>query len=293
MGEDRGGKICWLASYPKSGNTWVRALLTNYRIDGARPANINTLDGTVAAARSLFEEWVGIKASAFDAVRADNPLPEVYRGAAPAEDGVMFLKTHDMFRRTADAIWLFPAEASAGAVYVVRNVLDVAVSLASHAGVDAATAVERICDPGYAIAESLVAMDPQVRQVLGSWSGHVSSWLGQTAIPVHLVRYEDLVREPAVALSGIVWFCGLPYDEARVRKAVEFSGFEELRGQEDAAGFRERPEHASARFFREGRSGDGSRALGAELTQRLWDVHEDVRRRLGYARENEIEEEFR
>ena len=44
--------IVWLASYPKSGNTWMRALLTNYWRDGAAPADINELDGgPIASAR--------------------------------------------------------------------------------------------------------------------------------------------------------------------------------------------------------------------------------------------------
>lgn len=46
------GNIYWLASYPKSGNTWMRILLTNYLRDGDEPADINNLDGgPIASAR--------------------------------------------------------------------------------------------------------------------------------------------------------------------------------------------------------------------------------------------------
>jgi len=49
--------IIWLASYPKSGNTWLRIFLTNLRCDGEEPVNINELDGgPIASARALFDE---------------------------------------------------------------------------------------------------------------------------------------------------------------------------------------------------------------------------------------------
>ncbi|MEJ2083836.1 MAG: sulfotransferase, partial [Acidobacteriota bacterium] len=35
--------IVWLASYPKSGNTWLRAFLMNFLDPGKRPVDINQL----------------------------------------------------------------------------------------------------------------------------------------------------------------------------------------------------------------------------------------------------------
>jgi aryl sulfotransferase len=56
--------IIWLASYPKSGNTWLRVFLTNYLRDGDQPADLNDLDGgPIASARLAFEEAVGVEAS--------------------------------------------------------------------------------------------------------------------------------------------------------------------------------------------------------------------------------------
>ncbi len=59
--------IYWLASYPKSGNTWLRTLITNYLRDAETPADINELDGgPIASARLWFDEWVGVEASLLD-----------------------------------------------------------------------------------------------------------------------------------------------------------------------------------------------------------------------------------
>jgi hypothetical protein len=58
------GKIIWLASYPKSGNTWLRVVLTNYLRDSAEPADINDLERThIASGRALFDEIMGISAA--------------------------------------------------------------------------------------------------------------------------------------------------------------------------------------------------------------------------------------
>ena len=58
------GSIFWLASYPKSGNTWMRILLTNYMRNADEPADINRLDGgPIASARQVFDDNVGVEAS--------------------------------------------------------------------------------------------------------------------------------------------------------------------------------------------------------------------------------------
>src|SRR6185369_1295236 len=73
-------EIFWLASYPKSGNTWMRILLNNYRRNAPEPADINKLEGgPIASARVWFDEWVGIEASALDDALIERLRPGVYR----------------------------------------------------------------------------------------------------------------------------------------------------------------------------------------------------------------------
>ncbi len=275
--------ITWLASYPKSGNTWVRALLTNYLRDGDAPADINDLEGgPIASARVWFDEWAGVEASALSDAVIERLRPGVYRCMARENPGPLFMKVHDAWGRADNGEPLFPADATAGAVYILRNPLDLAASCAHHWGVTVEQAVDHLCDPDYALARSLGGLADQLRQRLGSWSSHARSWLDESGLPVRAVRYEDLRRDPEAAFGGIVRFCGLPFDPARVRKAVAFSDFAEMQKQERVGGFRERSAASPGPFFRRGQAGAWREELPDGLARRLTENHAGMMRRFGY-----------
>jgi hypothetical protein len=119
---------------------------------------------------------------------------------------------------------------------------------------------------------------------MGTWSDHVTSWLDRSGLPVHLVRYEDLKRDPERFFGEVVRFCGLPLDMERVSRAVAFSEFSELRGQEQSNDFCERLSQTP--FFRKGQAGSWREELPADLVQRLIDIHGETMRRFGYLDEN-------
>jgi hypothetical protein len=280
--------IVWLASYPKSGNTWVRTLLANYLAPGDEPVDINDLSDMSRSAgeRRSFDDWVGVEASALDQAVVDRLRPAVYRHMAAEAENDLFIKVHDAWRCDDRGGALFPPSVTAAVVYIVRNPLDMAVSCAHHWGVEMEQAVERICDPAYCVANSDSKLADQLRQVLGSWSGHVGSWLDESALPCHVVRYEDLHRDPERALARIVRACGLPYDRARVGRAVEFSDFAELQGQERARGFRERPLAARGSFFRRGEVDCWRDELPEAPAARLAACHRATMIRFGYLGSN-------
>jgi len=279
--------IIWLASYPKSGNTWMRALLTNYWRDGDAPADINQLDGgPIASARVWFDEWAGIEASALSDPVIERLRPEVYRCLAREASDMLYMKVHDAWRRTDCGEPLFPADVTAGVIYIIRNPLDLAMSCAHHWGCTVAQATENLCAPDYALARSVGGLSDQLRQHLGSWSEHVRSWLDESGLPMHLVRYEDLRRDPETVFGAVVRFCGLADDAARVRKAVAFSDFAELQRQEQAQGFRERSAAAPGIFFRRGQVGSWREELPPDLAQRIITTHGKMMRRFGYLDDN-------
>jgi aryl sulfotransferase len=280
-------KIIWLSSYPKSGNTWMRVFLTNYVRNSDSPADINKLDGgPIASARMWFDEWVGVEASTLDDEMIERLRPGVYRCMAQDEQQNFYMKVHDAWSRTVLGEGLFPADATAGVIYILRNPLDMAASCANHWGVSIEQAVEYLCDPDYTLARSFGGVSDQLSQKLGTWSHHVASWLDVSELPVHQVRYEDLRQDPELYFGKVVQFCGLPWVGERIRKAVSYSDFSVLQSQEKTKGFREHSLKAQGNFFRRGETGSWRNELSPKLAQRLIDTHGETMRRFGYLDEN-------
>jgi hypothetical protein len=142
--------------------------------------------------------------------------------------------------------------------------------------------VTNLCNPEFAIARTLEGLASQLRQNLGSWSGHVHSWVDDSGLPLHLIRYEDLRREPEKIFGEVAHFCNLPFDAARIQKAIAFSSFGELQKQEKEKGFRERLPKTSGAFFRQGRVGGWRDELTPDLVKQLIDAQGETMKRFGY-----------
>ena len=274
----------WLASYPKSGNTWTRLLLANFLADAEQAVDINrigeTLPGIHPCDRAWFDRATGLPSSDCTADEIEPLLPAALRAhAAEAGGERQFCKVHDALHDTAAGEPLFPADVSAGAVCLVRNPLDVAVSLAFHfGGEDFSEAVTRMNDRRCVLENSCQLL----RRRLLDWSGHVESWRS-APFPVLTVRYEDLLADTAGQLARMTRFLGLAgaADGRRLRRAAAAADFTRLQEQEAQDGFRER-HHRCGRFFRSGRSGDWRRHLSAAQAQRIARRHGAVMRACGY-----------
>jgi aryl sulfotransferase len=272
--------IWWLASYPKSGNTWLRAWLST--LVSGQPADLATLSrpGVHAASRSHFDRTLGIDSVALSPDQECNLRPSAFEILAAETTSPLFIKAHDAYYLTPAGKPLFPRAASLGAVYVVRDPRAVAVSLAHHLADPFDAAIAFMDDGDAAFARSTSRLSDHLCQRVLRWSEHVESWLG-APFPVHLVRYEDMQADPLTGLSAIAAFLGLRSDAATIAAAVEAASFARLQAQERQFGFVEKPRQAAA-FFREGRVDGWRDALSAEQAARIVAAHGAVMQRLGY-----------
>lgn len=271
----------WLASYPKSGNTWVRAMLAALRSDAGEP-DLDLRDlggGPIASNRPFLERWFGFASSDLTRDELDRLRPLCDAAFDRELDEVRFRKIHDALWTRHGAI--VPPDRTRGAIYVVRDPRDVAVSFAHHAGRSPEWGVGVLGREESDMIGLGNEMEPQAHQRIGTWSGHVTGWTEQELFPVLVVRYEDMIEDPERELGRMVRFAGLDASSERLAAAARAARFEVLREKEERDGFAERP-GLDRPFFRRGRAGGWREELAPELVARVEAEHAEVMALLGY-----------
>jgi hypothetical protein len=272
------GKIVWLASYPKSGNTWLRAFLHNLLRNPEEAYDINRIADFTLGDSDL--RWylgpIGRPPGDWTREEVGRVRASVHATMTGAFPDSVFVKTHNALvaDRTGPMITL--AE-TAAAIYLVRNPLDVAVSFADHLGKSLDETIDFMADPG---AESLNT-ERAVYQIYRSWSEHVLSWTERPHPGLHVLRYEDMLAEPTGTFRAVARFLGLDPPRPRLERAIRRSSFRVLQEQERRHGFAERSPLA-AKFFREGKAGQWRRALTPEQADRMVASHRRQMERFGY-----------
>ncbi len=250
--------ITWIASYPKSGNTWVRFLIHNVLHEP-------TDDLAVIEQTMPYVLRVG----------------DGYRTEAGRDD---LLKTHLSW--SAD----HPLGGhSARAIYIVRDPRDVLLSNLNYrahrrGGGEADARAIAMSEEEYAHAFIAHGGEPAwAHDAVGTWAANTRSWTGDTGFPVLIVRYEDLEKNTRRQLTRILAFLGVSPGRGAIKRAVRTSGFGVLREAEirrrEAQGW-----DVESLFFNAGRSGRSLDELVAPGLDAAFDkaFGEDLAR-FGYA----------
>jgi len=274
--------IVWLASYPKSGNTWFRIFLSNLLSNSKEPASINHLHLLpIVSSRSIFDRYLGTHTSDLTYDEIDSLRPRVYRLISKESKNDIFLKTHDAWGLNADGNPIFPEEVTKGAVYLIRNPLDIAVSFAFHNNADIDKTISEMNNTKYGLCLNNSKLMNQIPQHLLSWSEHVISWVHRSNLPVYVLRYEDMIGEPEKTFSRVLGFLQIAYTDKKLSLALQNSAFDKLSEQEEKNGFRERPIH-SKKFFRSGQINYWKIYLSTTQVKQIIKLHRTVMEEFGY-----------
>ena len=271
------GMAVWLASYPKSGNTWLRLLLEAYHRNGLLDINdlrtVGTGDGNAAFIR-------GVCPAPFDALSLGAQLllrPAALMNLLWCMRGPKQLKTHFAnIRPDGDAPHCIPKMLTSKAVYIVRDPRSVVMSASRHFKFPIDAMVATMNHDEFTIGDGKL----NCNTLVSTWSNHVRSWVGEKAFPVHVLKYEDMMVDAAKELTAVLEFLEEEVDHDRVKRAVEATELSRLRKAEEIDGFTEKSTKAGA-FFTEG----GSRwqdELGPKWIKQLEEDHGDVMRSMGY-----------
>lgn len=256
--------VIWIASYPKSGNTWLRFLVSNL------------VFGPQESAAAL-----------------NRLAPDVHELAEVPQlpDAPVLMKTHFPYSPSMPL-----ADRTGAALYIVRHPADVMLSNFHYARRRGGLRSDDATVLADYLAQYVTARgDPRwIAAGMGPWDEHVRSWLAvRHPFPVLPLRYEDLLGSAGNAARAICTFLGLPRSGEEIDRAVAGASFERMSEIErsDIAARRvgifykpylEPSIEAGLRFMRSGKAGESVRALTAEQRDRVREAFGAVMRELGY-----------
>ena len=276
-----GGGIIWLASYPKSGNTWLRIFLENLFRNTQSPADINDLS-VVKFSDNSFSLYETVSGKSLRNENDSNihKLRNQVQKYMGSHSETVFAKTHNavMNFENSPLIWL---EHLAGVVYVIRNPLDMLISFSDHYNLTIDDTIEAISSPYHRINST----EKGIFQILGGWSNHYYSWFSVENLSPLCLRYEDMIQNPVKSFGKLTKFLGLPKDTPRLKRAIRNSSFQVVSQQETRSGFAEQS-RAGHKFFRQGKVGSYRRVLSGDQIAKVIDNHGELMVEIGYLDKN-------
>lgn len=275
------GALIWLASYPKSGNTWVRSFLHNLLLNSDEPTDINALNQFClgSSSRRWFEPLSPVPLEQLKPEALARLYPAAQAKMTAASPDSIFVKSHNHLGAWF-GVALHNMKVTAGAIYILRNPLDVIPSFSGHLGISIDDTIQYLATSGAGMKLS----EKHVPEVYDSWSAHVASWTEKQNPQLFIVRYEDMYERPDEFFGKMARFLGLNPDLERLERAIKNASFEVLSAQEQEKGFKEKPPHAQA-FFREGRPGQWRERLNDDQVRKVVSDHRVQMERFGYVPE--------
>ena len=230
--------IVWLASYPKSGNTFLRSLLSSYFFSEDGNFNFDLLKETNQFPDKRIFNRLGID------IKDKYKVAENYLKAQEEinkSNKLELLKTHSSFCKMYNKFNFSSLNCSLGVIYVVRDPRNVLLSFARHNS-------QRISDTfDLMINEKTIGNEEDQPEVyMGSWSFHFNSWkIYQSQKKYLLVKYEDLVNDTKNIFIKILEFINnlisskFIIDENKLLNTIETTKFSKMKKLEQKFGFKE------------------------------------------------------
>jgi hypothetical protein len=255
----------------------MRAFLHNYITQPDTPHRINALAEFCVpeCGAVFFRAYDDRTAHEYTTQEVQKMRPLVHRDFMALHDDLVFVKTHNA-ALDMHGVPLCTPEVTAGAIVIIRDPRDVALSYSRYTGLRIDETIAFMAAPNAANRST----DVQVFELFSSWSRHTESWVATEKRL--LVRYEDMLADPVKSFGRVIKFLGGAPAPQRLAQAIAFSRFEILSAQERATGFAAHAPDAAAPFFRAGRAGQWREALTPAQAARIEADHGAMMRGFGY-----------
>ena len=264
--------IIWLASYPKSGNTFLRSLLTSYYFSKDGNFKFDLLKNIEQFPSGELFEKININI---------NDKYEVAKNYIKTQEllnrskTLKFLKTHSSFCKMFNKFNFSDLKNSLGVIYIVRDPRNVITSFANHNS--------KTLDETFNLLINDLAIGNEKNDVevyMGSWSFNFNSWkIYKNSNKYLLVKYEDLVSDTKKIFIDIIEFINkllnlkTSINYEKINRAIETTNFNILKGLEVKYGFDEAKTNdltgKKVEFFNLGPKNDWRKLLDKKLIDKI------------------------
>ena len=273
--------IIWCASYPKSGNTWVRAIITSliYSDDGIFNFNLLRKLGQFPRRdhfKELTDNFTDLKNLSKYWIRAQEKIN--------SDGKLKIFKTHNGNYNFFGNDFTNKKNTFA-VIYIVRDPRNIISSLSNHFQQDFKNSTDFLLneeafllnkDPNYTIEENVITL-------LGSWKNHYNSW--KISSNLLLIRYEDLVidiKSQVNRLSNFLKkFGNFHTNESKINNIIETTSFQLLKNKEENEGFEEAV-NSKIKFFNLGPKNDWKNIVDKKLINKIENNFKNEMKELKY-----------
>lgn len=277
--------IIWLASYPKSGSTFLRSLISSYVYSESGTFDFKLLKNIKQFPTNEFFENLGIDVSNKNQVSKNyiNAQIEINK-----KSRITFLKTHSSFCKMFNRYNFTDLQNTLGVIYIVRDPRNVATSFARHNS-------KSVKDTVDIMTNSLATGNEanQVETYLGSWNFNYNSWkVFKSSNIYHLLKYEDLIFNTKNSFKQVLNFINnnlkfpISIDDRKVEKVINETKFSKMRDLEKKVGFDEAKINDNTGkvvpFFNLGPKNNWKKNLDVDLSSKIEEAFREEMIELNY-----------
>jgi len=247
--------IVWIASYPKSGNTWIRSIITSilYTRDGKFNFNlIKKIDQFETLHNFKFLKKNNIQH--FEQLNKMNIVSKYWLEAQKQlidKNKILFFKTHSA-NYIYDNLFFANNETTRGCIYIIRDPRDIIISYSNFLGISVEEMVKTIT----LNENKIYGSSNKIGVFLTRWDYHVASWI-RINKPKLILKYEDMLLNPRQTIIKIAkyltedLYIKINIDEEKITNILRTTSFSKLKEDEEKFGFFESSKNSV--FFRSGK----------------------------------------
>ena len=267
--------IIWIASYPKSGNTWVRSLLSAYLYSNNGIFNFDLLHKIQQFPSKPYFKFF---------LKDFTDIKKISDHWSAAQDRINLFNNDITFLKTHSALCTFENNPftnkrnTKAAIYIVRDPRNVITSLSHHNSLSILDALDFLTDSNQiSVKNEWGGKEFGIATVLGSWADHLKSWRNLNFAPILIVRYEDLINDIKKTFMSILNFLNnlmeIKIDEKKIINTIDSCSFDVLSNKEKNEGFIESVTHKESKkrlkFFNLGKKNNWKNLLDSEIQKKI------------------------